>query len=60
VPELPRDIGAAPTAALIQAMLAGQAPVPAPIEQQVRCLLALRERLFSCGSSDAQPQGPQD
>jgi len=45
VPELPSAIDAATTAQLTRQMLAGDVAVPAPIERQVRCLLALRQRL---------------
>lgn len=44
LPELPGSIDPTTTARLIHAMLAGEMPVPAPIQRQVRCLLALRER----------------
>jgi anthranilate phosphoribosyltransferase len=43
LPELPSEVHASTTAELIHAMLAGQVPVPAPIDRQVRCLLALRQ-----------------
>jgi anthranilate phosphoribosyltransferase len=43
LPELPNEVHASTTAELIHAMLAGQVPVPAPIDRQVRCLLALRQ-----------------
>ncbi|PXW93294.1 anthranilate phosphoribosyltransferase [Sphaerotilus hippei] len=45
LPELPEGIDAATTAAYIEDLLAGRAPVPAPIERQVDCLLAARERM---------------
>jgi anthranilate phosphoribosyltransferase len=42
VPDLPAGFDAATTAQTIQAMLAGQISVPAPIDRQLRCLLDLR------------------
>jgi anthranilate phosphoribosyltransferase len=43
LPELPTAFDAATTARTIQAMLAGEQPVPEPIARQVRTLLALRD-----------------
>ena len=43
LPALPTAFDADTTAHAIRAMLAGERPVPAPIERQVRTLLALRE-----------------
>lgn len=45
VPDLPKEISAESTAQLIRGLLAGEAPVPEPILQQVQCLLALRAAL---------------
>lgn len=45
VPGLPTEIDAARTATLIRAMLDDPTALPAPIERQVRCLLALRQRV---------------
>jgi anthranilate phosphoribosyltransferase len=45
LPELPAGFDAATTASTVRAMLAGEQPVPAPIERQVRCLLALRAQV---------------
>jgi len=42
LPELPTTFDPATTAHTIHAMLAGELPVPAPIQRQVQCLLALR------------------
>lgn len=39
LPELPKDIAAAPTAAYIQAVLAGRLPLPEPIALQVEHIL---------------------
>ena len=44
LPELPPEIDPASTARTIRRMLAGELPVPAPIERQCRVLRALRER----------------
>jgi len=43
VPELPTAIDPATTAQLVNAMLAGELPVPEPIQRQHACLLALRQ-----------------
>ena len=43
LPALPTAFDAEITARTIRAMLAGEQPVPAPIERQVRTLLTLRE-----------------
>lgn len=45
LPELPREPGVANTVAYIRAVLQGDLPVPAPIAQQVRHILALTQRL---------------
>ncbi|MGY0194482.1 DNA-binding protein YbiB [Leptothrix sp. BB-4] len=45
LPELPASIDAASTASLIRRMLDGDAPVPAPITQQVAALQAVRRAM---------------
>jgi anthranilate phosphoribosyltransferase len=39
LPELPKEIDAASTAAYITSVMAGRLPLPAPIAQQVECIL---------------------
>ncbi|MEP6970734.1 MAG: DNA-binding protein YbiB, partial [Betaproteobacteria bacterium] len=45
LPELPRDINAASTAAYIRAVLAGSSPIPAPIATQVAHIVHAEKRL---------------